>query len=233
MTIGLSRIGGLAAALAVCAALGACNSRDNAAADADSTMTGMADRAGAAVDSAAAGTERAADRTGTALDTATAGGALTTSADWTDTDILAYLDAASNAEITAGKLAQRKATTPAVKAFARQMVADHTELLEAGRSLAKRLSVDVAIATQDEVKDVAQKGQDELQELQNDSAGRDWDDDYIDKQIDAHQAVIDHINDFVNTTQNAALRSALQQALPKIQAHLTKAQSIKNEQLTS
>ena len=48
---------------------------------------------------------------------------------WTDGHILAYAAAASNGEIAEGKAAQAKARDAGVKAFARQMVADHQAML--------------------------------------------------------------------------------------------------------
>ena len=45
--------------------------------------------------------------------------------DWTDESIIAYLRAADMDEIKVNELAAKLATTPAVKEFARKMVADH------------------------------------------------------------------------------------------------------------
>jgi putative membrane protein len=155
------------------------------------------------------------------------------SANWTDADILAYLDTANRAEINAGKLAERKATSPAVKSFARRMVSDHTKLLTAGQSLAKKLNVDVSSATNNDVTDMAKNSADAMNDLTSKQAGHDWDEDYVDKQIDAHKTVIDHVNDFISATQNAQLKSALQQALPKLQAHQKAAQTLKDSTLSA
>ena len=219
----LSRYGALTMAIAVCTTLGACKSRSNYASS-DTTSAGAA--ATRPLDTTAAGGAVSPGSTAAATtDTA--------NKSWTDTDILAYLDAANTGEIDLGKLAQRRATNPAVKAFARQMVTDHTALKQDGKKLASQLKVDVATSTNGDVQDLAKNNKDDLTDLTNKTAGSDWDKDYIDKQIDAHQKVIDHVNDFMKATQTSQLQQALQQALPKLQAHLDSAQAIKNTKLTS
>ena len=57
---------------------------------------------------------------------------------WTDAQILAFATAANKGEIAEGKLAETKATNAKVKAFARQMVADHTKMLAEGTAFAKK-----------------------------------------------------------------------------------------------
>jgi putative membrane protein len=217
----LTRSGSLALAVALSTALGACTTRRDTAARNETAAT----------------TDTTAARPGTGLDTTAAGGAVAMDSaartDWTDTDILAYLDAANNGEIEAGKLAERKATTAPVKAFARRMVTDHTAMLKEGQRLAKQLNADVATATQEDVKDLAQESKDALQDLTQKQAGRDWDEDYLQKQIDAHQKVLDKLNEFANAAQNAELKAAIQQAIPKVQAHLRQAQDLKSSGVSS
>ena len=60
------------------------------------------------------------------------------------------------------------------------------------------------------MQDLAKSNKDDLTDLTKKTAGSDWDKDYIDKQIDAHQNVIDHVNDFIKATQTSQLQQALQ-----------------------
>jgi len=59
----------------------------------------------------------------------------------TDAGIFASLAAANQGEIDAGKMAETKATSPAVKSFAHDMVIAHTALLNGGNALAKKLNI--------------------------------------------------------------------------------------------
>jgi putative membrane protein len=179
------------------------------------TDTGMA-RVGAAADTLAG-------RTDTGVNAPKRGG-------WTDASILGFTAAANGGEIEEGQLAEKKATNAAVKAYARQLVADHRALLNEGKSLGSKLNV-TADTTADDVRDLMKDGRDEIKDLTDKKAGADWDEDYIEKQIDGHKKVLDKLQDAAKNTTNPELRAAIEKATGKVQQHLTKAQDIKDNQL--
>ncbi len=222
-----SRLGTTALALAVAASLGACSSKnDNSLANADSAASSMANQAGNAIDTAAAAgavaTDTISNRVGSALN-----------GDWTDADIVAYLVAADSGEIAAGKLASTKATNPSVKAFAKKMVSDHSTMLSETTQLAKKDNITYAAASNDDISDLRSDSKDALQDLTEKTAGNDWDKDYVDKQVDAHQNVIDHVNDFTGKAKDPQLVSMLKQALPKLQNHLQAAKALQDKDLSN
>jgi putative membrane protein len=133
-------------------------------------------------------------------------------------------------EVREGELAERKATTPAVKAFARQMVADHRTLLSDGKALATKLKVTPDTAD-DDVRDVTKHASDDIKDLTDKKAGLDWDEAYIDNQIKDHKDVLDKLQDASKNTTDPDLRAALEKATGKVQEHLTKAQDIKDNAL--
>jgi len=183
---------------------------------------------------AAARTDTAAARTGAAADTAMArtdtGANAPKRGGWTDASILGFTAAANNGEIEEGTLAEQKATNAAVKAYARQLVADHRTLLNEGKSLGSKLNVTADTAA-DDVRDLMKDSRDEVKDLTDKKAGKDWDEDYIDKQIDGHKKVLDKLQDAAKNTTNPELRAAIEKATGKVQQHLTKAQDIKDNQL--
>ncbi|HEX6536650.1 MAG TPA: DUF4142 domain-containing protein [Gemmatimonadaceae bacterium] len=207
----------MAMALAVCTALGACKKSGNNASSLDTNTAGATATAPSSLDTTAAGGAVASDTA--------AGG-------WSDADVLAWLTAANNGEISEGKLAERKATNPAVKSFARRMVTDHTQMLKEGNALAKKLKVDPNTSTKDDVKDLMKDNQDAVQDLSK-KTGKDFDEDYMEKQVDDHQKVVDKLNDLSGKTQNAQLKALMQKALPKVQSHLNSAKDIKDNRLQS
>ena len=222
-----TRLGGAALALAVAASLGACSSRnDNSLANADSAAAGAANEVGSAIDTAAAAGAVAADTVSNRVGSALNG-------DWTDADIVAFLVAADSGEVAAGKLASTKATNPSVKAFAKKMVSDHTNMLQSTTQLARKASIAYATASNNDIGDLRSDSKDALEDLTTKSAGNDWDEDYVDKQVDAHQKVIDHVNDFTQSAKNPQLVSMLKQALPKLQSHLDAAKSLQNAKVSN
>ena len=154
----------------------------------------------------------------------------TSKSNWTDGQIVAFLSAANKGEIAEGKVAESKATNPKVKAFARQMVADHTAMLSEGNSFAKKNNI-TADSTKDEVADLQKGAIDEVKDLQTKAKGKDWDKDFVDKEIDGHKKVLDKIHDFENGTTNAQLKDMLTKAQQKVQQHLDKAQALKDSTL--
>jgi putative membrane protein len=213
----ITRLGSATAAaalvLAGCTAKDRHNPDSTAAARTESVTTG-----------AAAKTDTAAHRMESAASTAKHGA-------WTDATILGFMRAANVGEVEEGQLAERKATNPAVKAFARQMVADHQAALAEAKTLASKTK-HTPDTTADNVRDVMKGSRDELKELTDKKAGKEWDEEYMEKQIDDHKKVLEELQDAAKNTTDPELRAAITKVSGKVQEHLTKAEAIK-EQLKS
>jgi len=196
----------IAVAVVTASSLVACKSKESAATD---SAAGRVDSA-AVVDSVKrADSLKATARSG-----------------WTEPSILGYVAAANNGEIELGQLGAKKATNAKVKAYARELVAEHRTLLAEGKSMATKLSATADTAV-DNVRDLMNHVRDEVKDLTEKAAGADWDKDFINKMIDDHQKVLDKLQDAAKNTTNADLRAALEKATGKVQQHLTKAQDIK------
>jgi putative membrane protein len=203
----------IASTVVACTVLGACQKKGNVA----STDTTVAP---AAV--ATNGTDT----------TMSAGAIAPTKNDWTDAQILAFATAANAGEIQEGTIAEQKATSPAVKSFARLLVADHKKMLADGTALATKLAI-TPDSSKSDVTDLTKNVSDDVKDLNDKKAGKDWDEDYIGKQVDAHQHVLDKLQDASRSAQNAELKDALSQSIGKVQEHLTKAKAIKDSNLQS
>lgn len=149
---------------------------------------------------------------------------------WTDAQIIAFAEAANQGEIDEGRLAEQKATIPAVKAFARQMVADHRTMLKEVTGFATKQSI-MPDTTKGDVTGLMKDARDGLNELTTKAASADWDANYMDKQIGAHKAVLGKLQDAEKATTNAQLKDMLNKAVGKVQSHLTKAEDVKDHQI--
>ena len=206
-------------ALAALVALGACKTRERDVGDT----------------TVAARTDTAANRVAANADTAarhvdSAAGSVVRRGGWTSASILAFANAANNAEIREGELAAKKATNAQVKSFARQLVTDHRAMVSDGKSLASKLNVTPDTAD-DDVRDVVKHSADNVKDLTDKTAGLDWDRDWIDQQIKDHKDVLDKLQDAAKNTTDAQLRATLEKATGKVQEHLTKAQDLKDNAL--
>ena len=210
--------------VAIVLTLCACGPRDRSAADT------TANKSGAAVDTAAGRVGAAADTT--ARRTESAAGSVAKRGGWTDASILGFIGANNAGEVRESQLAAKKATNPAVKKFAQQLVTEHRALALEMRSLAIKSSVTPDTVDGD-VHDVMDKARAQIKELTDKPAGADWDKKYIDNQIDDHKDMLDRLQDAAKNTNSAELRGAIEKATGKVQEHLTKAQSIKENELKS
>lgn len=199
----------IASTVAACTLLGACQKKGDVATTDTTAASGMATR----------------------TDTTASGGAVASPKnDWTDAQIMAFTATANAGEVQEGQLAEHKATNPAVKNFAKLMVSDHSKMLADGRALAKKLAI-TPDSSKDDVKDLAKSGQNDIKDLTNKKAGKDWDEDYMGKQVDDHQKVLDKLNDASQSAKSADLKNALSDAIAKVQGHLTQAKAIKDNTL--
>ena len=200
----LRRPARFAVALGMCVAIAACTDADQ---------------------DTAADTSAAAGAVGAVTDAAnrTLGGA-----GYSDAEIMGYLAAANNAEIALSGLGARRATNAAVKQFAQQMITEHTTMRNEGQQLAQRLNINPA--TRQDF-DVREDASDMITDLE-DEQGRDFDQEFMEKQIDLHDRVLNRIDDFRNATQNAELRQMLERARPLVEQHRQRAEQIKNNRVS-
>jgi putative membrane protein len=202
----------IASTVAACTVLGACQKKGDVATT-DTT---------AAPAATAGGTDT----------TASAGTVAPSSNSWTDAQILAFASAANAGEIQEATIAESKATNPAVKSFARLMVTDHKKMLADGKALATKLAI-TPDSSKSDVTDLTKNVNDDVKDLNDKKAGKDWDEDYIGKQVDAHQKVLDKLQDASKSAQNPELKDALSKSIGKVQEHLTKAKDLKDSKALS
>lgn len=116
-------------------------------------------------------------------------------------------------EVTSSELAQDKSKRDDVKEFAARMIADHTA---AGRKL-EQVSTEAGVTPKE--KGVGEKTEytDELEELQK---ANDFDAEYIDQQVSAHEDAVKLFESYSRDGDDAKLRSFAAETLPTLKAHL-------------
>lgn len=124
------------------------------------------------------------------------------------------------AEIEAGNLALKKSTSADVKAFAQQMVADHTKANAELAQIAKTKKLEVA--TDAELKNKAKA----LILKQRD--GESFDEAYANNQVMAHKEAIELFKEGLNT-EDADINAYAKATLPKLEHHLQMAQALQTK----
>jgi putative membrane protein len=181
---------------------------------------GDRDRSASAADTAAAGPETGMSADSAPADTAAATAALT------DANIVALLDEANKADSAAGALAATKATSKAVKDFARLMMGEHHALRKQGQELAKQLNVMPSPPATNPLQPLVES---EMTALQSTAKGAEFDRVYIEQEIAAHKAVLDLVDEAGGQAQNQQLKALIEQARPVIQKHLDRAEEIREQ----
>jgi putative membrane protein len=148
-----------------------------------------------------------------------------------DAQIAGIVVAANNIDIQAGKMAESKAHDKEVKAFARQMVTDHTGVNRQASALAKKLKLKPEDSdTSKSLKDDAKSEMDKLKGLK----GADFDKAYVDNEVTYHQAVLDTIDKtLIPNAKNAELKALVEKVRPAIEAHLQHAKQVQSTLKTS
>jgi putative membrane protein len=141
-----------------------------------------------------------------------------------DAQIAAIVVAANTVDIDAGKLAESKTKSKEVRAFAKQMVADHSNVNKQAVALVKKLHV--TPEENDTSKSLTQGGASMRDKLKG-MSGAEFDKAYVDNEVGYHQAVLDAIDKtLIPSASNAELKALLGKVRPAIAAHLEHAKHI-------
>lgn len=143
-----------------------------------------------------------------------------------DPQIAAILAAANTVDIDGGKFAKPKATSKDVKAFAEEMITDHTSANKEAAALLKKLHVKPEEnATSKGLKEDGAKNLAQLKKLK----GAAFDKAYIDNEVTVHQAVLDTIDKtLLPNVQNAEFKDLITKVRPTIASHLDHAKQIQS-----
>jgi putative membrane protein len=144
----------------------------------------------------------------------------------TDPEIAHIVVTANTIDVDAGKLAKSKAKSKEVKAFAQDMIKDHTAMNKQAADLAKKLHVTPADNdTSKTLMTGAKENMDHLKTLK----GAAFDKAYVDHEVSFHQTVLDAIDKtLLPSAQNPELKELITKSRPAIAEHLAHAQHIQS-----
>ena len=139
-----------------------------------------------------------------------------------DAQIASIVVTANQVDIDTGKMAQTRAHAANVKAFAKQMVTDHTGVNKQAAALAAKLKPEDNPTSQS----LKQGGIDSIAKLKK-LKGVAFDKAYVDREVDYHTQVIDAIDKtLIPSAQNAELKELLVKSRPAFVGHLEHAKQI-------
>ncbi|MDB5446332.1 MAG: hypothetical protein JWQ97_1649, partial [Phenylobacterium sp.] len=127
-------------------------------------------------------------------------------------------------EIAAGQVAQQRAQSPAVRAFADMMVHDHTESTSALKKAIAEAGHPLSLATTPSADQQAQ-----LAALTHEDA-KSFDKAYVEGQVAAHQAALALLQAYGQNGDEPALKAFAGEAVSVVERHLDQAKAL-SEQL--
>ena len=124
-------------------------------------------------------------------------------------------------EIKLSQLAEQKATNPAVKAFAKKMVTEHTQMSKSMKPFAEKWGLTPPTDMDDDHKQ-------EYSKL-NGLSGADFDKEYIDQMVSDHTKALDLFTDEAKNSTDAKFKAAVLKAKTMIAAHKNMAYDLKKK----
>jgi len=144
-----------------------------------------------------------------------------------DANIAAIVVAANQADIDNGKQAQTMTKDLTVKAFAKEMITDHTSSNEQAKALAGKLNL---TPEDDDTSRQMKAQQDSIRSSLKGMKGAAFNKAYIDNEVAVHQAVLDALdNMLIPNAQNPELKQLLTNTRPVIAQHLDHAKLIQTK----
>jgi putative membrane protein len=211
----IRRITLLSSAIVFAAAAAGCTPSDRdkakdesqaAAAKAESAAAGVAEQAKTAASQAANAVETAASDHGIGVKSTP--------------DFVAAAAMGDMFEIRSSELALKTSKDPAVKKFARHMIADHTKLSHEMKAAAAKSPSPIASPA-----DLNPDLQSKLDDLKS-AAPADFDRKYLDDQRSGHDAALGMFKAYADKGDNVDVKSVAVAAVPTIQAHLDEVKAL-------
>ena len=145
----------------------------------------------------------------------------------TDPQIAAIVVTANQVDIDAGKLAKGKTHNKDVKAFAQQMITDHTAVNKQAVDLAGKLKVK---PEPNPTSEALKKGGDENIAKLKKLRGKEFDKEYVDHEVAYHEQVLDAMDKtLIPSAKNEELKNLIVKVRPAIAAHLEHAKHLQSE----
>ena len=142
----------------------------------------------------------------------------------TDANIAAIVLTANKMDIENANMALGKTKSAAVKAFANQMITDHSSVNKQATDLATKLSLK---PEDDDTSRQLEENSDATRKTVEDVKGAAFDKAYIDNEVVYHQAVIDMLDKtLIPGATNSELKALLQGVRPAFEAHLDHAKHV-------
>jgi putative membrane protein len=150
-----------------------------------------------------------------------AGGAMS------EANIMSMIGLSNAGEIQTSTIAQDKATNAQVKTFARDMIREHTAMQKQADSLAGAGNMQPQSPPQGDQKQ--QMVNQASQQLQSTAKGAEFDRAYMTAQVQMHQQTLTELQSYQGMVQNPGLRAMIEKAIPAVQQHLQRAQTIQGQ----
>lgn len=186
--------------------LGACDDGDRAAAEFDTAMGDVGDRVSDVVDTLG-------NRLG--------------GQEYTNAELAGLLNAVNDAEIEMGTMAQAKATDAGVRTFAKALVTGHRALRTQVAQAAQKINAAPMVPENDE--GLIEDHREAMRDLGAIAAGREFDEAFLEHQIDMHQKVLDEIEDALESDRHEEFRSVLEKARDGVKKHLEQAKTLEEK----
>ena len=143
---------------------------------------------------------------------------------WTDAQIFGTLAALHSGRMAAAELANSRATDAEVKELAQEIDREHTQMNQDLLALAERMGVEPVAAVDSGL--ISDRNED-LKELQEKEAGREWDEEFVDELQDWQEDSRELLTRAIEATHTPELRQALMDMRSKVEQHITRANTLK------
>lgn len=114
-------------------------------------------------------------------------------------------------EIEAGKVAQAKGQSPAIRELANMMVADHTAMSQQIKALAVQKNIALRDTLSAEDRDMIRE---------NKKTGAAFDREYADMMVSDHESAVRRFENAANNAKDPEIKAMATEALPKLKHHL-------------